>query len=65
MVIVTVKLTEEEINEILISVKSGELKKDFQKIKEWIDEAKNRRIIETKQADPKKEYIKKIELPKE
>jgi hypothetical protein len=65
MVIVTVKLTEEEINEILISVKSGELKKDFKKIKEWIDEAKNRRIIETKQADPKKEYIKKIELHKE
>ena len=60
MVIVTVKLTEEEIDAILISVKSGQLKKDFQGIKDWISEAKEKRIVDMNEVDPKKEYIEKI-----
>ena len=67
MVIVTVKLTEEEIDAILIYISKGatsdrskQLKKDFQGIKDWINEAKERRIIEMNKADPKKEYIEKI-----
>jgi hypothetical protein len=55
MVVVTVKLTEEEIDAILIYISKGatsdrskQLKKDFQGIKDWIDEAKERRIAEMK-----------------
>ena len=51
MVTVTVKLTEEEIDTILIYISKGvtsdrskKLKKDFQKIKDMIEEAKQERI---------------------
>ena len=51
MITATVKLTEEEIDTILIYISKGvtsdrskQLKKDFQKIKEMIDEAKQDRI---------------------
>ena len=51
MVTVTVKLTEEEIDTILIYVSKGvtsdrskKLEKDFQKIKDMIKEAKEERI---------------------
>jgi len=51
MVTVTVKLTEEEIDTILIYISKGvtsdrskQLKKDFQKIKDMIEEAKQERI---------------------
>jgi len=51
MVTVTVKLTEEEIDAILIYVSKGvtsdrskQLKNDFQKIKDMIEEAKQERI---------------------
>ena len=67
MVIVTVKLTEEEIDAILIYISKGatsdrskQLKKDFQGIKDWIDEAKERRVVEMNKVNPKKEYIEKI-----
>ena len=67
MVTVTVKLTEEEINAILIYISKGatsdrskQLKKDFQGIKDWIDEAKERRVVEMNKVNPKKEYIEKI-----
>ena len=68
MVIVTVKLTEEEIDTILIYISKGvtsdrskQLKKDFQGIKDWINEAKEKRIVEMNKANQKKEYIEKIE----
>ena len=67
MVTVTVKLTEEEIDAILIYISKGvtsdrskQLKKDFQGIKDWIDEAKERRVVEMNKVNPKKEYIEKI-----
>ena len=67
MVIVTVKLTEEEIDAILIYISKGvisdrskQLKKDFQGIKDWISEAKEKRIVDMSKVDPKKEYIEKI-----
>ena len=51
MVTATVKLTEEEIDTILIYISKGvtsdrskQLKKDFQKIKDMIEEAKQERI---------------------
>ena len=51
MVTVTVKLTEEEVDAILVYVSKGvtsdrskQLKKDFQKIKDMIEEAKQERI---------------------
>jgi len=51
MVTVTVKLTEEEIDAILIYVSKGvtsdrskQLKNDFQKIKDMIEEARQERI---------------------
>ena len=51
MVTVTVKLTEEEIDTILIYISKGvtsdrskQLKKDFQKIKDMIEKAKQERI---------------------
>ena len=51
MVTVTVKLTEEEIDTILIYISKGvtsdrskQLKKDFRKIKDMIEEAKQERI---------------------
>ena len=51
MVTATVKLTEEEIDTILIYISKGvtsdrskKLKKDFQKIKDMIEEAKQERI---------------------
>ena len=67
MVIVTLKLTEKEIDAILIYISKGatsdrskQLKKDFQGIKDWIDEAKERRVVEMNKVNPKKEYIEKI-----
>ena len=51
MITATVKLTEEEIDTILIYISKGvtsdrskKLKKDFQKIKDMIEEAKQERI---------------------
>ena len=51
MITATVKLTEEEIDTILIYIsksvtsdRSKKLKKDFQKIKDMIEEAKQERI---------------------
>ena len=51
MVTVTVKLTEKEIDEIIIALssmsfsdKSEQIKKDFQKIKDMIEKAKQERI---------------------
>ena len=51
MVTVTVKLTEKEIDEIIIALssmsfsdESEQIKKDFQKIKKMIDKAKQERI---------------------
>jgi len=51
MVTVTVKLTEEEIDAILVYVSKGvtsdrskQLKNDFQKIKDMIEEARQERI---------------------
>ena len=51
MVVVTVKLTEEEIDAILVYISKGvtsdrskQLKEDFQKIKDMIEEAKKERI---------------------
>ena len=51
MVTVTVKLTEEEVDAILMYVSKGvtsnrskQLKNDFQKIKDMIEEAKEERI---------------------
>ena len=51
MVTVTVKLTEKEIDEIIIALssmsfsdKSEQIKKDFKKIKDMIEKAKQERI---------------------
>ena len=51
MVVVTVKLTEEEIDAILMYISKGvtsdrskQLEEDFQKIKDMIEEAKKERI---------------------
>ena len=51
MVTVTVKLTEEEVDAILVYVSKGvtsdrskQLKNDFQKIKDMIEEAREERI---------------------